>query len=117
MGRSRPSSLSCLVDICRVYDGQKQLRNTVDDHDYASRCLIACDALATTKDGYAFTVFERAFKHLGLPPAIRTDKGVPYSCVNVLFGLSRLSAWWLRLRIERVGPGHPQPNGRHEMNA
>jgi putative transposase len=84
--------------------------------DYASRYLIACDALATTKEGYAFTVFERAFKDFGLPQAIRTDNGIPFSCANALFGLSRLSVWWLRLGIdiERIRPGHPQQNGRHE---
>ena len=52
--------------------------------DYASRYLIACDALATTKEGYAFTVFERAFKDFGLPLAIRTDNGVPFSCCQRL---------------------------------
>ena len=84
--------------------------------DYASRYLIACDALATTKEGYAFTVFERAFKDFGLPKAIRTDNGIPFACANALFGLSRLSVWWLRLGIdiERIRPGHPQQNGRHE---
>jgi putative transposase len=84
--------------------------------DFASRYLIACDALATTKEGYAFTVFERAFKDFGLPKAIRTDNGIPFSCSNALFGLSRLSVWWLRLGIdiERIRPGHPQQNGRHE---
>jgi transposase InsO family protein len=30
--------------------------------------------------------------------------------------LSKLSVWWLRLgvAIERIKPGHPQQNGRHE---
>jgi hypothetical protein len=33
-----------------------------------------------------------------------------------LFNLSKLSVWWLRLgiAIERITPGHPQQNGRHE---
>ena len=35
--------------------------------DFASRYLLCCDALATTKEIYAFTVFERAFKDFGLP--------------------------------------------------
>ena len=84
--------------------------------DFASRYLLACDALATTKEVYAFTVFERAFKDFGLPKAIRTNNGVPFSCSHALFGLSRLSVWWLRLGIdiERIKPGHPQQNGRHE---
>ena len=84
--------------------------------DFASRDLITCDALATTKEIYAFSVFERAFKDFGLPRAIRTDNGIPFSCPNALYGLSRLSVWWLRLGIdiERIKPGHPEQNGRHE---
>lgn len=84
--------------------------------DFASRFLITCDALSTTKEVYAFSVFERAFKDFGLPRAIRTDNGVPFSCCNALYGLSKLSVWWLRLGIgiERIKPGHPEQNGRHE---
>jgi putative transposase len=84
--------------------------------DYASRYLLTCDALSTTKEVYAFSVFERAFKDFGLPRAIRTDNGVPFSSPNALYGLSKLSVWWLRLgiNIERIKPGHPEQNGRHE---
>jgi putative transposase len=84
--------------------------------DYASRYLITCDALGTTQEAYAFSVFERAFKDFGLPDTIRTDNGVPFSSPNALYGLSRLSVWWLRLgiNIERIKPGHPEQNGRHE---
>jgi putative transposase len=61
-------------------------------------------------------VFERTFKEFGLPKAIRTDNGQPFASGNALFGLSRLSVWWLRLgiSIERIKPGNPQENGRHE---
>jgi hypothetical protein len=50
------------------------------------------------------------------PVALRTDNGVPFAAPNALFGLSRLSVWWLRLGIiiERIKPGHPEQNGRHE---
>jgi len=84
--------------------------------DFASRYLIACEALSTTKEAYAFTVFERLFKEFGLPLAIRTDNGVPFASPNALFNLSKLSVWWLRLgiEIERIKPGCPQQNGRHE---
>ena len=84
--------------------------------DFASRYLIACEALHTTKEAYAFSVFESVFKEFGLPRAIRTDNGVPFASPNALFGLSRLSVWWLRLgvAIERIKPGNPQQNGRHE---
>jgi len=84
--------------------------------DFASRYLLACEALASTREHTAIAVFERAFKEFGLPGAIRTDNGIPFSCPHALFGLSRLSVWWLRLgiEIERIKPGHPQQNGRHE---
>jgi putative transposase len=84
--------------------------------DFASRYLISCDALSSTKERYAFTVFERVFKDFGLPKAIRTDNGVPFASPNAMFGLSKLSVWWLRLGIdiERIKPGRPQQNGRHE---
>jgi putative transposase len=84
--------------------------------DYSSRYLLTCDALSTTRETLAFPVFERAFKDFGLPAAIRTDNGVPFSSPNALYGLSRLSVWWLRLgiQIERIQPGHPEQNGRHE---
>jgi putative transposase len=84
--------------------------------DFASRFLISCDALSTTKEIYAFSVFERAFKDFGLPRAIRTDNGVPFASAHALYGLSKLAVWWLRLgiQIERIRPGHPEQNGRHE---
>lgn len=84
--------------------------------DFASRYLITCEALSSTKEAYAFNVFERAFRDHGLPRAIRTDNGVPFSSPMSLFNLSKLSVWWLRLGIgiERIKPGNPQQNGRHE---
>jgi putative transposase len=84
--------------------------------DFASRYLMSCEALATTQQVYAFTVFERVFKEFGMPQAIRTDNGLPFASPNALYGLSKLSVWWLRLgiRIERIKPGHPEQNGRHE---
>jgi putative transposase len=84
--------------------------------DFATRYLLTCEGLSTTKETYAFSVFERAFKEFGLPRAIRTDNGVPFASAHALFGLSKLAVWWLRLgiHIERIKPGHPQQNGRHE---
>jgi len=84
--------------------------------DYSSRFIIACEALDSTSTSDSFDVFERAFKEYGLPKAIRSDNGQPFASAMALFGLSRLSVWWLRLGIavERIKPGHPQQNGRHE---
>lgn len=60
--------------------------------------------------------FVQLFKERGLPSAMRTDNGLPFASPNGLYNLSRLSVFWLRLgiNIERIKPGHPQQNGRHE---
>jgi transposase InsO family protein len=106
---------------CADYKGQFRLGNhrycyPLTITDYRSRYLLTCEALESTKEAGAFPVFEQAFKEFGLPAAIRTDNGVPFASAHALFGLSRLSVWWLRLgiAIERIKPGHPQQNGRHE---
>jgi len=106
---------------CADYKGQFMLADKrycypLTITDATSRYLLSCEALSSTKEIYAFTVFERVFKDFGLPQAIRTDNGVPFASPNSLFGLSKLSVWWLRLgiRIERIQPAHPEQNGRHE---
>jgi hypothetical protein len=72
--------------------------------------------MESNKERFAFTAFERLFKERGIPTAIRSDNGVPFASPNGLFNLSKLSVWWLRLgiSIERIKPGNPQQNGRHE---
>ena len=106
---------------CADYKGEFKLGNQqycypLTITDYGSRYLLACEGLASTKREFAFVVFERAFKDFGIPQTIRTDNGVPFASPNAFFGLSPLSVWWLRLgiHIERIKPGHPQENGRHE---
>lgn len=106
---------------CADYKGEFMLGNHIYCYpltitDFSSRYLLACEGLSTNKEIYAFTVFERVFQEFGLPDAIRTDNGVPFSNPHALFGLSKLSVWWLRLgiQIERIMPGMPQQNGRHE---
>jgi transposase InsO family protein len=106
---------------CVDFKGEFKLGNgrycyplTVTDH--ASRFLLLCEALESTREAPAITAFERLFRDRGLPLAIRSDNGVPFASPNALFNLSKLSVWWLRLglAIERIKPGHPQQNGRHE---
>jgi len=60
--------------------------------------------------------FARLFRAFGLPGAFRPDNGVPFASPMALFGLSMLAVWWLQLGIavERIKPGNPQQNGRHE---
>src|SRR5437867_13351818 len=75
-----------------------------------------CEALSSTRENYAFAAFARLFKERGLPANIRSDNGVPFASAHALFNLSKLAVWWLRLGIgiERIKPGHPQRNDRHE---
>ena len=98
----------------KLGDGRYCYPLTVTDH--ASRYLLLCEALESTREAPAITAFEQLFQERGLPAAIRSDNGVPFASPNGLYGLSRLSVWWLRLGIgiERIKPGHPQQNGRHE---
>ena len=116
---SRPSEPNALW--CADYKGEFMLGNRrycypLTITDFASRYLLTCEALSTTQEKFAFTVFERTFKEFGLPRGIRTDNGVPFASAHALYGLSKLAVWWLRLgiAIERIKPGHPQQNGRHE---
>jgi transposase InsO family protein len=106
---------------CADFKGEFKLGNgrycyplTVTDH--ASRFLLMCEALDSTREEPAIAAFEHLFRARGLPAAIRSDNGVPFASPNALFNLSKLSVWWLRLgiAIERIKPGHPQQNGRHE---
>jgi transposase InsO family protein len=83
--------------------------------DGYSRFLLGCRALLTTRTAPTKAAFELVFREHGLPDAIRTDNGVPFSSLAI-GGLSPLAVWWLRLGIrpERILPGHPEQNGRHE---
>ena len=84
--------------------------------DAYSRYLLCCQGLSGyTGSRVVQPLFERVFREYGLPGAIRSDNGAPFVSAG-LGGLSRLSVWWLRLgiRLERIAPGHPEQNGRHE---
>jgi len=116
---TRPTDPNALW--CADYKGEFMLGNRrycypLTITDFASRYLLTCEALSTTQERFAFTAFDRTFREFGLPAAIRTDNGVPFASPTALYRLSKLAVWWLRLgiRIERIAPGHPQQNGRHE---
>jgi len=94
-------------------DGQRCDPLTISDA--CSRFLLRCTAVPKTDGAEARAVFEAAFRQYGLPDRIRTDNGPPFAS-KAPAGLSRLSMWWLQLGIqhERIEPGHPEQNGRHE---
>jgi transposase InsO family protein len=97
----------------RLGDGARVEPLTMTDG--FSRYLISVTATGGTTHDEARPLFERAFQDHGLPEVIRSDNGSPFASSGVT-GLTALSAWWIKLGIrhERIDPGHPQQNGRHE---
>ncbi len=97
----------------RTGDGRRCDPLTVSDA--YSRYLLRCQTLRKTTVGLVRPLMEAAFREYGLPGAIRTDNGPPFASRGVA-GLSVLSVWWIKLGIvpERIEPGKPQQNGRHE---
>jgi putative transposase len=89
--------------------------NPLTISDGFSRYLIRCEGLRRPLHSCVKPVFEAAFREYGLPDAIRTDNGAPFSTLAP-GGISRLALWWIRLGIrpERIMPGRPDQNGRHE---
>ncbi len=83
--------------------------------DNFSRYLLLCRALARPSQEQVQPWFEWVFRQAGLPEVIRTDNGAPFASL-ALGGLSQLSKWWIKLGIkpERIQPGKPSQNGRHE---
>lgn len=113
---AKPNQLWCCDYKGEFMMGNKRYCYPLTITDAHSRYLLACEGQESTKEDGAFAVFEAVFKEYGLPDSIRSDNGLPFASPNALYGLSKLSVWWLRLgiNIERIKPGNPQQNGRHE---
>ena len=111
-----PNELWCADYKGEFMMGNRQYCYPLTITDYSSRYLISCDGLSSTKEDFAFEVFTKAFKEYGLPKTIRTDNGCPFASAQSFYKLTKLSVWWMRLgiHVERIQPGCPQQNGRHE---
>jgi transposase InsO family protein len=97
----------------RTQDGERIDPLTIGDAH--SRYLLRCQAVEKTDTARVQAIFEAAFREYGMPEAIRTDNGAPFAS-RAIAGLSRLAVYWMKLGIvpERIEPGHPEQNGRHE---
>ena len=97
----------------RTGDGARCDPLTVSDA--FSRYLLCAQALAHPDYAGCRAQLERVFREYGLPRVIRSDNGAPFASLGA-GGLSRLGVWWVKLGItpERIEPGKPQQNGRHE---
>ena len=96
------------------YTGDGARCNPLTVTDAFSRYLLCCTITSPDYHGCRGP-FELCFREYGLPRVIRSDNGAPFASVGV-GGLSPLSIWWVKLGItpERIVPGKPQQNGRHE---
>ena len=97
----------------RLGNGRRCYPLTVSDN--FSRYLLLCRALERPRLEEVQYWFEWVFREAGLPEVIRTDNGAPFASL-ALGGISQLSKWWIKLGIkpERIQPGKPAQNGRHE---
>jgi putative transposase len=98
----------------RTGDGCKCTPLTISDGH--SRYLLCCQSVEKTVEELTVKpLFIKTFREYGMPEVMRTDNGTPFASTG-LGGLSSLSVWWVRLgiKLERIEPGCPQQNGRHE---
>jgi transposase InsO family protein len=97
----------------RLLDGSRCEPLTLTDG--FCRYLLKLSCGGGTTEAEARPVLEAAFEEFGLPEVIRSDNGPPFASTGVT-GLTSLSVWWIKLgvRPERIDPGRPQQNGRHE---
>jgi len=84
--------------------------------DGYSRFLLGIYALSGTGFEGTKDAFERLFETYGIPDSILSDNGSPFASVLSVQGLTRLSAWWVKLGIQprRILPRCPYMNGSHE---
>jgi transposase InsO family protein len=94
-------------------DGKRCEPLTVTDAH--SRYLLRCQALPRTDTDHVWPVLDAAFREFGLPQHLRSDNGSPFASRGA-GGLSRLSVKLIKAGVtaERIAPGKPQQNGRHE---
>jgi transposase InsO family protein len=113
-GATHPNALWC-IDFKGDFLVGKSRCYPLTVTDAHSRFLLGCIALPNTRFAGVQRALVTLFQTFGLPDAIRSDNGSPFAS-KAPAGLSELSAWWLKLGIrhERIEPGKPQQNGRHE---
>lgn len=112
---SAPNELWCIDFKGDYILGNRKRCYPLTLSDHYSRFILNCTALETKQTGGVFAAVEKAFNDFGLPKAIRSDNGTPFSSTAIL-GLSKLNVWWMKLgiEIEFTRPSSPQDNGRHE---
>lgn len=98
----------------RLGDGRYCFPVTINDP--VSRYSYAIGGAMSSSMPQAKPVFEAVFREHGVPEAMGSDNGPPFSCSRALGGLSAMAVWWIKLGITpvRIHPGCPWENGIHE---
>ena len=83
--------------------------------DLTSRYVLRLQAMAVTDGNHVWSILDAAFREFGPPRVMRSDNGPPFASTGA-GGLSRLSVRLIKVGVmpERIAPGKPQQNGRHE---
>lgn len=110
-----PNDLWCIDYKGQFRLGDRSLCYPLTITDQYSRYILGCEGMGAISDEAAKEVCEEVFQARGLPLALRSDNGAPFASTG-LAGLTKLSVYWMRLGVtcERIRPGHPEENGRHE---
>jgi transposase InsO family protein len=95
---------------------KKEKVNPLTVRDEKAKMLLGVKAVEKGDTMNVKAEFIRLFKKYGMPRYIRSDNGPPFGCTRNLWGLTKLSVWWMSLgiKIDRMDPGHPEQNGGHE---
>lgn len=110
-----PNDIWCIDYKGQFRLGDRSLCYPLTITDQFSRYILGCEGMGAISEEAAREVCEEVFRANGLPLVIRSDNGAPFASTG-LAGLTKLSAYWMRLGLlrERIKPGHPEENGRHE---
>jgi transposase InsO family protein len=110
-----PNDVWCIDYKGQFRLGDRSLCYPLTITDQFSRYILGCDAQGAISEEAARELCQDVFQLYGVPSVIRSDNGTPFASTG-LAGLTKLSAFWMRLgiRCERIRPAHPEENGRHE---
>ena len=110
-----PNDVWCMDFKGHFNTGDRRACHPLTITDAYSRMLLRCHIVVSCDEPHVREVLESAFREYGLPRAMRTDNGPPFA-TTAPAGLSKLAVWLMKLNVtpERIDPGKPQQNGRHE---
>jgi len=98
------------------YTPEREKVNPLTVRDDYSKYILSIKTLKKGDIASVKAEFTRLFSIYGLPDVIRSDNGPPFASMQSLWGLTKLSVWWLSLgiKLDRIQPGKPYQNGSHD---